>query len=60
MFLNINRNKKAQLVMEYVLLVVAAILAIIAVQGIAKGLRNDAFDLHFRQCAHAAGGVTLP
>lgn len=67
MFLNIYRNKKAQLIMEYVVLVVMAILAIIAVGGITSGLRgyhtaapSTGFDLHFKQCAAAAGGVTLP
>ncbi|HOX54303.1 MAG: hypothetical protein PHI86_01520 [Candidatus Omnitrophica bacterium] len=70
MFLKINRNKKAQLVMEYILLMVIAIVAIIAVQGIAKKTRDvdldpdpdncTSFDCFFRQCAAAAGGVTLP
>jgi len=68
MFLNINRNKKAQLIMEYVVLVVMAILAIIAVQGISRKTRDvsmvpaecSSFDCFFRHCAAAAGGVVLP
>lgn len=67
MFLKICRNKKAQLLLEYVLLVVMAILTIIAVEGITKkvrgypaaGVPSTSFDAHFRQCAAAAGGVVL-
>ena len=63
MFLKIYRHKKAQLLLEYVILVALAILAMIAVEGMTKTVRGNSFsgfDLFFRQCAAAAGGVVVP
>ncbi|MBM3248820.1 MAG: hypothetical protein FJZ10_05335 [Candidatus Omnitrophica bacterium] len=65
MYLTINRHKKAQIVLEYVVLVAIAIIAIIAVGGLAKKLRDGSggpgdigpFDIHFQKMAGPAGGL---
>ena len=51
-----NKAKKGQVIIEYTILVVAAILAIIAVKFWVN-LRDNAFELHFKQMVAPAGGL---
>lgn len=63
-----NQKKRAQIILEYIILVAISIIAIIAVEGIAKRLQGNpgtpglttGFDKHFKDIAAYAGGVIIP
>lgn len=65
MFFKINRSKKAQVLLEYVILLAITIAAIVAVNFALTTLKGSpsephGFEYHFKQMAQPAGGVVLP
>lgn len=66
-FLKRNKKKKGQVLLEYTVLLVAAILAMLAVTILPqlRGYEEDndgemrGFERHFKEVATAAGGVII-
>ncbi len=50
-------TKSAQSVIEYVLLVAIAVIALVVGSNFVGKLKNNAFDNHFKTAAYYIGGV---
>jgi uncharacterized protein (UPF0333 family) len=53
----VNRQEKAQAVIEYVLLVAIAILALVGTVNFVSRLKSNAFEDHFQNATRLIGGI---